>query len=259
MIRDFQEYSATIASTESLDTLAAFTVGIEATEYLNMLPKFPVADVSRPIKEALLPALGGLPLGLRFVIQKTISVWRQHKVTPVFVFSGLDFTKRDATFAASEASAAINAEAWALYDSHEPVKAVEMFGQSTSVTAEDMFRYLQSILREEGVEFVVAPYGASAQLSYLYSCGTIDTIYGSSEVLFYDVPDLITGWDFQTSEFTFVKRRGQRSGSTLSLPRTGGYSRCEMIHPGIFTSSLASACLTRYTTTCLGASLGPGS
>lgn len=165
MIRQFDEWTASLAEMANLDTLRGSVVGIEASDYLNRLPKFPVPDIQRPIKESLIPALGPIPFGLRSVVRKTIDVWRKHGVTPLFVFSGLDVGKRDTTFNASEEAARINNQAWNLYYSNDAEKSVATFGKSEAVTAEDLFRYLQTVLREERVEYFVAPYGAWAQVS----------------------------------------------------------------------------------------------
>ena len=166
MIRNFDEWSASLVEMTAMNELSGGVVGIEATDYLSRLPKLPVPDVNRPIKEALLTALGGVPFGLKFVIKTTISVWKRNGITPFFVFSGLDVGKRDTSFVTSEDAARTNAEAWALYDNHQAEAAVEMFSNSGSVTPEDLFRYLQTILKEEGVGFHVAPYGSWPQVSF---------------------------------------------------------------------------------------------
>lgn len=164
MIRNFDEWTERLVERGPMSNLSGGVVGIEATEYLNRIHKLPVPNVDRPIKEALLTALGGTPFGLKFVIKTTLQVWKDNGITPFFVFSGLDVGKRDAPFAASEVAASINAKAWQLYDNHQAEAAVEAFSNSGSVTPQDLFRYLQQILKEDGVDFMVAPYGSWPQV-----------------------------------------------------------------------------------------------
>jgi hypothetical protein len=174
MIQNFDDLYASFAEVQRFDALAdgsnQFNVGIEAAEFLSKLHKFPVPGINRPVKEALLPAMGGTPLGLKAVIKTAIGIWRAAKITPIFVFSGLDVGRKDATFAQAEASVRANASAWSLYDSGRADEAVEAFSNSGSVTSEDLFRYLQTILREEDVRYQVAPYTAWAQVRSTTSC-----------------------------------------------------------------------------------------
>ena len=171
MISNFEEWTASLAECGPLSQLSGATVGIEAAEYLNSIPNLRVAGVDRKIKEELTVALGGYPLGYKAVIQTTISIWRKHNITPFFVFSGLEVGRdsaRDGTFHRTEQGAATNAEAWRHYDNVQVAQCLSTFGESTSISAEDMFRYLQQILSEEDVGFMVAPYSAWAQV-----CSTV--------------------------------------------------------------------------------------
>jgi hypothetical protein len=206
MLDRFDDWSALLAEGASMDQLKGATVGIEAAEYLDRLAKLSVPDINRAIEEALLPALGGLPFGLKFVIQQTLLAWKEHEITPFFVFSGLDVGKRDPKFVSAEAGVQTNKQAWVYYDGNHGELAVKTFAESSLVTAEDLYRYLQEILREQDVEFQVAPYSAHAQLAYLQRSSAIDAIYGASEVLLYDVSEVITSWDFKASEFTWVRK-----------------------------------------------------
>jgi hypothetical protein len=166
MLQQFELWSDELAQTGSMEQLQGATVGIEAAEYLNRLSKLSVPDIDRAIEEALLPALGGLPFGLKYVIQQTLDAWKKHEITPVFIFSGLDVGKRDPKFITAEEGARTNAQAWAYYDGNQGEAAVKTFAESSLVTAEDLYRFLQEILSEAGVAFQVAPYGAWAQVSF---------------------------------------------------------------------------------------------
>jgi hypothetical protein len=168
MAQSFEAWAASLAEVTRLDALHGAVVGIEAAEFLDRLDQFAVPSIQRPIKEALLPALGGLPFGLRSVIGLAIDTFKAQGITPFFVFSGLDIDNSDNrqdTFTASTQSASTIAQAWDLYQNGEDKKTVELFKKSGSVTAKHLFRYVQSILRDAGVGFMVAPYGALAQVT----------------------------------------------------------------------------------------------
>lgn len=165
MIHQFEEWSANLAEMSSMDNLRGAAVGIEATEYINRLPKMSYPELERPVQEALLPALGGVPFGLKHIIKHHIAVWRKHGITPIFVFNGLDVGKGDPTFNASEESARVSTQAWDHYAGSNPSATVQAFADSNLVTAKDLYRFLQTILEEQEVEFLVAPYCAWAQVS----------------------------------------------------------------------------------------------
>jgi hypothetical protein len=165
MIRDFEEWTAPMAEVARMSTLSGATIGIEASDYLDRLDKFHV-PVVHPlvVKEPLTPALGGTPFGLKPIFRATIAAWRAQGITPLFVFSGLNVGKSDTALAEALRNSQTHSDAWALYDKNDPNNAVDTFRKSTAVAPESLFRLLQTILREEGVEFIVAPYGASAQV-----------------------------------------------------------------------------------------------
>jgi hypothetical protein len=170
MAQSFEAWTASLAEMTRIDTLRGSVIGLEAAEFLNHLDDFSIPDINRPIKEALLPALGGLPFGLKSVIRLTIKAFTDHGITPFFVFSGMDIDDRDNrenTFATSTQSANIIQQAWDLYQNGDNTGTVELFKKSGAVTPKHLFRYLQSILRDEGIGFIVAPYGAWAQVRFV--------------------------------------------------------------------------------------------
>jgi hypothetical protein len=131
MIRDFVQWTATLGETGELEQLRNCRVGIEAAEYLNQrILNHPRA------KEPLVPALGGLPLALTQHIEDDLANFRTFDIEPYFVFSGLDITKQDDPFRQKIEEAAVNINAWTLYDSHEAEASVAKFGQSSTTTSE---------------------------------------------------------------------------------------------------------------------------
>ncbi|KAH7067400.1 temperature dependent protein affecting M2 dsRNA replication-domain-containing protein [Paraphoma chrysanthemicola] len=201
MIRDFEQWNASIGELSELQELSGCRVGIEAADYLaNRILNHPRA------KEPLVPALGGLPLALQHHIEDDLDAFKAAGIEPRFVFSGLDITKQDDPFRQKQEEAAVNANAWNLYDSHQAEASVAKFGESTYVTPEDLFSALQSILTKRELRFTVAPYSAWAQLAYLERSGFCQAVSGSSDILLFECDRVITSWDFEEKQFRWTKR-----------------------------------------------------
>ena len=159
MIRDFEAWNANIGELSELQELSGCRVAIEAAHYLQH------RILSHPrAREPLVPALGGLPLGMKQYIEEDLNTFESLQIEPWFVFSGLDITKPDDPFQQKQREAGVNTMAWNLYDSNQAEASVAKFGESTYVTPEDLFRFLQSILIERKVHFQIAPYSAWAQV-----------------------------------------------------------------------------------------------
>ncbi|KAF2126461.1 PIN domain-like protein [Dothidotthia symphoricarpi CBS 119687] len=201
MIRDFEAWNANFEELGDLHELNGCRVGIEAADYLNhRILNHPRA------KEPLVPALGGLPLALKQHIEEDLDTFASLQIEPRFVFSGIDIAKPDDPFRQKQMEAATNAEAWNLYDNHQAEPAVDKFGQSKYVTAEDLFRALQSVLVERNISFEVAPYSAWAQLAYLEKEAKVHAISGASEILLFECEKVITQWNFEEKTFYFTRR-----------------------------------------------------
>ncbi|KAL5115557.1 hypothetical protein ACEQ8H_006533 [Pleosporales sp. CAS-2024a] len=201
MIRDFEQWNANIGELSELQELAGCRVGVEAADYLTTR----ILNSPRA-KEPLVPALGGLPLALQQHIDEDLEAFERAGIEPWFVFSGLDLTKQDEPFRQKQDEAAVNANAWNLYDTHQAEASVAKFGESSYVTAEDLFPALQAILARREARFTVAPYSAWAQLAYMERTGFCAAISGSSDILLFECDKFITAWDFEESKFRWTKR-----------------------------------------------------
>jgi hypothetical protein len=125
MIRDFDNWNNNIGEASSLDDLKGFTVGIEAADYLQTrILRYPRA------LEPLVPALGGLPLSLELHVKADIERFAEANIQPFFVFSGLEIAKPENPFRLREEGAAVNAEAWQLYDLPQAQESVDKFAES---------------------------------------------------------------------------------------------------------------------------------
>ncbi|KAF3037246.1 hypothetical protein E8E12_006634 [Didymella heteroderae] len=201
MIRDFEAWNANIGELSELQELSGCKVAIEAAHYLQH------RILSHPrAREPLVPALGGLPLGMKQWIEEDLNTFESLQIEPWFVFSGLDIARPDDPFQQKQREAGVNTLAWNLYDSNQAEASVAKFGESTYVTPEDLFRFLQSILIERGVYFQIAPYSAWAQLAYLAKESFVDAISGSSEILLFECDKIITSWNLGDKNFSWTKR-----------------------------------------------------
>lgn len=129
MIRDFEQWNANIGELSELKELSGCRVGIDAADYLN------TRILNHPrAKEPLVPALGGLPLALEQHVEADLQEFKKLDIEPRFVFSGLDITVQDEPFRQKQDEAAVNANAWNLYDSHQAEASVAKFGESSRIS-----------------------------------------------------------------------------------------------------------------------------
>lgn len=124
MISTQDDWAANLAEHSKLDELSGFSVAIDAADHLTRLLNDP------QWKEPLLPALGGLPFSMKRLVLDDLQRWKNHNITPLFVFNGLDFGKRDRSFRASDDASRVTAEAWELYNQSEAERAVQTFGEA---------------------------------------------------------------------------------------------------------------------------------
>ena len=152
-------------------------MGIDAFHYLDLHLNHYAT------KEPLLIALGGFPFALKSNIEREIQALKTLGITCVFVFSGLEFGKKEHSFAAQAESARALDQAWNFYDQQQAEQVVDAFSAAGwsriclateslltliplgSAKPDSLFKFLQRILHEQGVEFMVAPYSAAAQVS----------------------------------------------------------------------------------------------
>lgn len=219
--------------TLSFSTLKGAKIGIDANNYIDNLVK------SHP--EPLVQALGGFPFALLDQVSADLAAFRAHNITPFFVFDGLsllsqqpvtaDSGKRETSVSPtglystssnvfSETTHILQkrSQAWDDYEKGRAEQAVHTFDQATSPSydakKQNGVRTLINFFRTQNppVEFVVAPYTASAQLVYFYTERFIDAIAGSFDVFLWPEADkLITNFDHRGHDghgsFTFITKR----------------------------------------------------
>ncbi|KAF8653531.1 hypothetical protein AX16_003915 [Volvariella volvacea WC 439] len=191
-----------------LSTLSDSRLGIDASHYLQTLLDNPLT------REPLLAATGGLPLGLAQRIEADLRVLEKWRIKPVFVFNGLVPNKRWKQNAMPDYADACRdrRDAWAKYESGQEEAATKLFEGRSCFAQWDTWRMVLRIFRHRNVEFIVAPYFATAQLIYLqrHHKSYIHAIYGATDALLYPgVDKLITAVDFTSSTptFTFTSKK----------------------------------------------------
>ncbi|KAL2130193.1 hypothetical protein VTI74DRAFT_6782 [Chaetomium olivicolor] len=173
-------------------------IAVEATYYLQLHLDYFANN------EPLLPALGGLT-GIQGRIENELDQWKANRVTPFFIFDGQSMVGQDE--AAVKPGLANNMKtdvAWDLYFNSRADEAVAAFGTCTSAfPTRALYPVLQSILKQRGLHFLVAPFNAAAQMAYFEMCDSDQCagIMGSSELLLYPIRDCIIrtiDWDGKT-------------------------------------------------------------
>ncbi|RNJ54986.1 hypothetical protein D7B24_009087 [Verticillium nonalfalfae] len=197
-----QRWHATTANVSDLEDCA---IAVDATYYLQLCLDTP------PSREPLLSALGGLT-GLDYHIRQDLEQWNAHKITPFFIFDGQTLHGQDEVAALrGKAANKKTDEAWNLYAKGEAEQAVTAFGaNSGAFRVQTLYPMLQSILQENKLHFLVAPYNASAQIAYL---DMIDSdqcagVMGSQELLLYPINDgVIRSFDWENKKVKAIFKK----------------------------------------------------
>lgn len=116
--------------TSSLDQFKDARIVIDAEDFLETIL------TSQASREPLLPALGGLPFALKKHIDTHIASFKEAKITPTFIFNGLDLACKDRSTISRESRHAARSldEAWNLYSQTRADEAVAEFGKSCKQT-----------------------------------------------------------------------------------------------------------------------------
>ncbi|EPS32503.1 hypothetical protein PDE_07463 [Penicillium oxalicum 114-2] len=201
-IRPLDEWTVGRTQSLPLSALKGAVIGLDASHYIQQ------HLVNQSTREALLGALGGFPFALKANIERELQTFKSLGVTCVFVFNGLDFGKKDEKPRNQAAMVRSFEQAWELYDQQQADQVVDAFSNAGTPPPETLYKFLQRILSQNGVSFMVAPYSACAQLAYLArgSSPVIDAIYGPSEALFFDIDKLVTRIDIEPAQFFWLTK-----------------------------------------------------
>lgn len=198
-----------LVSTSSIEILQNATIGIDVDHYLSRIYTYK--------KEQFLFGIGGVPASLKSYIESDLKVFKEFNVRPLFVFPGLNINSQQLAPGANELTPQeLHLEAtWSkLYSKHSNPNGTNYvyFNESFRLPVDPlpiraMINDLIKYLIANGIDYIISPYNASFQLSYLYQNGFIDSIYGSTDVLLTQVDRFILGMEFQSKDFRFVDKR----------------------------------------------------
>ncbi|KAK6833688.1 hypothetical protein PG990_001473 [Apiospora arundinis] len=191
-------------------------IGVDAAYYLQLFLD------NIPFHEPLLPALGGLT-GIESHIEVDLDSWAANKTEPLFIFNGQAVEGQDEVSVQRGKKANAKTDgAWDLYFKSEAHSAVAAFGLSRGAyPVQNLFPMLQSILKKRQLHFLVPPFNASAQLTYLdmIESEQISGIMGSQELLLYPIKDwIIRHIDWESGKFTALSKKNIIKSLNVSEP-----------------------------------------
>ncbi|ETI21245.1 hypothetical protein G647_07590 [Cladophialophora carrionii CBS 160.54] len=183
-----------------LHMLKDAVIGVDASYYLNL-------RLNGNNEEPLKHALGGQPFTFKRMIEEDITFLRQNGITLIFVFDGLDYVNKNLRTSQLAASRRVQDDAWHAYLNGDSKRTVADFGKAT-YDVDTTARRLQKLLAENNVEYMVAPYSATAQLSYLLALEDqfIDAVMGSTECFLFGMDRVVTDFNRNDSTLSLVSR-----------------------------------------------------
>lgn len=198
-----------LVSTSSIDILQNATIGIDVEHYLSRIYTFK--------KEQFLFGVGGVPSSLESYIQSDLKVFKEFNIRPLFVLPGMHVNSREGEFSTNELSQQEQhlETTWSkLYSKHSSLNGSNYGYLSESfrlnvdpLPIRPMVNDLVKYFIENGIDYLISPYDASFQLSYLFQNKLIDSIYGSTDVLLTKIDKFILGMEFQSKDFRYVDKQ----------------------------------------------------
>lgn len=181
-----------------LSNLRDASIGVDAAYYLDLRINIKQAE---PLK----PALGGVPYMLKEDLKEDLLELKDAGIKPIFVFPGLDYVNKSPSEAQAQETTRAAENAWQKYRNKQEDDVVKEFSKAR-YPIDTMFRYLQELLIENEVEFLVAPFSAVAQLSYMVKLPDeyIDAVWGSTEHFLFGVDKVITKLNIPSDKSTQV-------------------------------------------------------
>ena len=126
MLSDFENWSSSRVESTIFDDLAGSTIAIEASWFLNRF-----LTPGSQFQDQLHSALGGTPYGLYLQISSELDRLKHFDITPIFVFDGLDGTKKHRPLGTADHVTKIDT-AWTVYDQPNkpalPIDILTAFG-----------------------------------------------------------------------------------------------------------------------------------
>ena len=187
----------------SLSLLRDTRLGIDLSFYLRRLLS------TRGSAEPLVLAIGGQPLALLARIEADLRVLEQHKIRPVFVLNGLSPAKRTRPFSYEDRRPALRRRAWETYELGDVDETSRLFAAAGTPPPHELYRAVLRMLRHRQVDYLIAPYLATAQLVALerHPSEYVHAVYGPLELLAFDRVDrVIVDLDFAAGTFRYTSK-----------------------------------------------------
>lgn len=136
-----------------------------------------------------------------------IRLLRHHKVQPYVVFDGGPLPAKRSTERDRKQRREENlARAKALTAEGKHSQAREFYAKCVDVTPQMAFQFIKA-LRAEGIQYIVAPYEADAQMAYLERIGLVDGIITEdSDLLVFGCRNVLFKFDFASSTVAYISR-----------------------------------------------------
>lgn len=197
-----------LVNSSSIEILQNATVGVDVEHYLSRIYTYK--------KEQFLFGVGGIPSSLKSYIQSDLNVFKEFNIRPVFVIPGLYIQAHRPDLQTNEMTPleqhleATWSKLYSKYSSTNTTGSVHM-NESFRVNIDplpirpiinDLIKYFI----DNKIDYIVSPYDASFQLSYLYQNKFIDSIYGSTDLLLTKIDKFILGMEFQSKDFRYVDK-----------------------------------------------------
>ncbi|KAE8210682.1 hypothetical protein CF327_g5472 [Tilletia walkeri] len=273
MIRGLEEFirERRLLHTCPLAALKDTRLGIDLQLYLTTLLRNP--DTAEPF----VAALGGAPLALISHIEDDLKILERSRIKPVFVLSGIPpaatqppHHHHPPTGSASASSSSSKRQngrqqqqhhqnqqhsthilppdprvdqrnnAWDAYQRGDVEAAQQLFAASDSVRIQDLIRAVLRSFRHRNIEFLIAPYLASAQLVSLerHSKSYVHAIYAENDLFLFDRVDrIILSLDLAKASFTYASKAaimaalGANEESFLDAALLAGFGACPTFPP----------------------------
>ncbi|KIX08256.1 uncharacterized protein Z518_02912 [Rhinocladiella mackenziei CBS 650.93] len=199
-VQKFDQWASKHVEFCQLHLLKDAVIGVDASYYLDL-------RLNGNNEEPLKHALGGLPFCYKKAIEDDISFLRQNGINLIFVFNGLDYVNKSLPDSRSTESRRVQDEAWHHYLSGDGKRTVVDFGKA-KYPIDVMTRSLQKLLADNKVQYMVAPYSATAQLSYLLKLEDqyIDAIMGTTECFLFGIDRVVTDFNLNKSSLSLVSK-----------------------------------------------------
>lgn len=200
VVQPLDQWAGSRVQSFSLSTLKDAVIGVDASYYLDL-------RLNKNSQEPLIHALGGTPYCLKKIVKDDVQALRKYDVSLIFVFNGLDFVGRQHPPAQAMANFRAHEDGWQHYQAGDAEQTVSDFTRA-SFPVEMLHRNLQKLLTDLQVQYIVAPYSATAQLSYLDKQPNhlIDAVMGSTDCFLFDVDKVIFDFDIAASSFNWLSK-----------------------------------------------------